>query len=44
MNVMIFCSFIPSYSDFKGRRWIPAAGCISNSIFTHIAMSMNFAP
>ena len=44
MNVMIFCSFFPSYSDLKDRRWILAAGCISKNILTHIAMMLNFAP
>ena len=31
----------PSYSDFKDRRWILVAGCISNNFLTYTAIMLN---
>mgnify|MGYP002260108573 CR=1 FL=1 len=44
MNVL-YCGDIlqlfPSYSDFKDRRWILIAGCISNNFLTYTAIMLN---
>ena len=44
MNVL-YCGDIlqlfPSYSDFKDRRWILIAGCISNNVLTYTAIMLN---
>ena len=40
-TVMIFCSFLPSYSDFKDCRWILVAGCIFNNFLTYTAIMLN---
>ena len=44
MNVLYYGDILqlfPSYSDFKDRRWILVAGCISNNFLTYTAIMLN---